>query len=273
MGQTSEDGERIGSIDGGASAGHKATGAILYNVAGCRCGTDPTHFGGAGSYVAGGNFGDTGAVGYILNHNIVEEAVVVVESIPEGNVTSGVADAVERIGNIDVGRSGVNVGTDKSVDRMDGGDRCGGIIHNTHDESHVVATLNKVETDLQLVERGIHFGQDDIGTVVEKEQLVGVALQVDNGGVGISRAEVGAAGVPAVAAEETALVLEVLGVGQCHRSADSFDTSGTSEDVAIAVEADADCVAIPIHQARDAASTGGVGGIEHNPVGGIFAEI
>ena len=79
---------------------------------------------------------------------------------------------------------------------------------------HIVATLDKVEADLELIEGCIHFGKDDVGTVVEEEEMVGIACQVNNSRIGICRAKVSAACVPAVATEGARHTFEVLGEGQ-----------------------------------------------------------
>ena len=250
--------------NGGTGAGSEATVTIFNQIASGKSTAGPADSGGVGCYVAGNHIGGIGTVGDVFHHDVVEEAVVVVEGIPESEMAGGVADTIKRIDDIGVGR-GVVVGADERVDRMDGGNGSCGIVHNTHDETHIVATLYKVETDLQLVERSIHFGQDDISAVVEKEQLVGVAFEVDDNGVGIRRAEVGAAGVPALAAIETVLVLEVLGVGQFHRTAGGRGLCGAGEDHTRAVEADAYGVVAASQKTSEAVAARGDVGVGNDP--------
>ena len=157
--QTTESGSRAGGGGNGAGAGRKAARAVLNQIAGSIGAARPADDGRGAGHTAGSHFADIGAVGDVFHHNVVDEAVVVGKGIPEGDVSAGVADAVQRIDDIGVGR-GVVVRTHQRVDDMDRIDGSCRSRQHAHDEAYAVAALHKVEAYLQLVERCTHFGHN-----------------------------------------------------------------------------------------------------------------
>ena len=151
---------------------------------------------------------------------------------------------------------------------MDGGDGELGVLHQAEEATHAVATLDKLEADLQLVKRGIHLGHNQVAALIDETQLVRVAGEADDIGVGVAGAEVGGTVDPAVAVEDTVVdILEVLGVGQCHGTAERREGGGAVDGGAVAAGADTHGPIKGGSEAGDAGGAGGVGSVDDGPCG------
>ncbi len=232
--------EAVGrGIGDGAGAGREVAGTVFNQVAsGGGAGGFPGDGGTRGGHVrdADASHGDAG--GNRLNHQIVDEVIVVVEGIPEGDVTCGAGGQhVEREGDGHRGRRGVDVRTNQSVERHDILNRSRRVAHQTDDEAHIVAALHEGEASLQGIQRGIHLGHNQVAAVVDEAKLVGlVASEADDVGQRIAGAEFGGTDGPAVAAVHAIVrILEVLGVG--HRDGSALG-GGSGEAGHVVVAAD-----------------------------------
>ena len=154
-------------------------------------------------------------------------------------------------------------------------DRQGRVGGGTQQQAYIVATLGQLEADLQLVERSVDLGQDQVTTVVEEAELVvGCARQRDDIRIRIIGSQVGGTGYPAGALKYAILaVLEVLAQRQSSGTAEGSHGASADEGVAVAVEADTDVPVGRRSQASDVADAGGVASLEDSPVDSAFHTI